>query len=337
MLSGRFEHEMQLEQKAIEGLEGFPPILRSYYSTSAGSQKTTKNVNLNHVKRFFTWLDEQGFDTFDKDLWTMIDVDVITAFFDSIKVRLLKDGTRKPVKYDSIKGVYFALNKFFNFLVKRKIIEESPMIDLEDLQAIVPKEKTEHKVVAMTYDEMNKVVQHIREHSLFAKRDECLFMLGCYSGLRAQALSEVDVDDFDFDHCTLEVIEKGHHERTIRLDEHMIALVKAYLAERGEEKTTSALFLRNSENGEGRERITAKTIEKMIRKHTQGLDKHITPHKMRVTCITNTYLETGDIYAAADRAGHGSVSVTTRYIDNRRKQEKVARLMGDKMFSHIEG
>ena len=69
-------------------------------------------------------------------------------------------------------------------------------------------------------------------------------------------------------------------------------------------------------------------MAKIISKYTQNIDKHITPHKMRSTGITMTYEKTGDIYIAANLAGHKNIANTRRYakIDEKAKR-KVANLL----------
>ena len=76
-------------------------------------------------------------------------------------------------------------------------------------------------------------------------------------------------------------------------------------------------------NGETR-RLTTDMIGTIIGKWTAILDKHITPHKMRSTCITNVYNMTGNIYAAQRAAGHSNIGNTKLYINTGDEDDSVA-------------
>ena len=54
-------------------------------------------------------------------------------------------------------------------------------------------------------------------------------------------------------------------------------------------------------------------IKKIVIKFTQGIDKKITPHKLRATCATTLLAATNDIYLVANVLGHSSTEPTKRY------------------------
>ena len=78
--------------------------------------------------------------------------------------------------------------------------------------------------------------------------------------------------------------------------------------------------------------MTVRSIQKVIDKYTKCIEgKHITPHKLRSTCGTNTYQATGDIYLVANVLGHKTTAPTRRYAavldtDKRNAINKVAAL-----------
>ena len=85
----------------------------------------------------------------------------------------------------------------------------------------------------------------------------------------------------------------------------------------------NALFL-SQENT----RISVRTIERLIKKYTDVVDKKVTPHVMRHSCATNLYEKTGDIYLCAKQLNHKNVSTTQRYAElSKEKQKQAANIL----------
>ena len=77
----------------------------------------------------------------------------------------------------------------------------------------------------------------------------------------------------------------------------------------GDNKDEKALFISNR-----RTRMVVRSIENIISKYTSCIEgKHITPHKLRSTCGTNTYRVSGDIYLVSKVLGHKTTAPTRRY------------------------
>ena len=55
-----------------------------------------------------------------------------------------------------------------------------------------------------------------------------------------------------------------------------------------------------------------------------GIDKNITPHKMRSTCGMNLYNKTGDIYLTQNVLGHSNIKNTMIYVKATEKQQRAA-------------
>ena len=59
--------------------------------------------------------------------------------------------------------------------------------------------------------------------------------------------------------------------------------------------------------------MTTECVRQLIKRNTYNIDKNITPHKMRATCATRLYEQTGDIYLVQQQLGHKSINNTRRY------------------------
>ena len=142
-------------------------------------------------------------------------------------------------------------------------------------------------------------------------------MLG--TGLRVSELVGLDIDDINFNICKLRVVRKGKADQDsaqyVYMNDNVVDALKDYLPARravlktkhGDEK---ALFL-SSQNA----RIGVSTIEIMLKKHIKacGIDRNISPHKLRKTYGMRLYNDGTDIYVVSKLLGHSDVKVTTQH------------------------
>lgn len=327
MLTGRKEHDELTRAQVIEGLEGYPQIVMDYFERAAGSQASSKKVFINRIKRFVEFLhDEKEFDVYDNSCWQNLTTEDIVDWVVSCKYK--KNGKENSAK--TLHDYVVIIDNFCKFLVKRRLITFNPCPDKADLKGVIPTEMREHKVVAMTKDEADDVAESIKKTSPYPARDLCIFKLGCRTGLRAQALSEIDISDIDFQKKELVAIDKGNDLRRIKLGASTLELIRDCIEEREDEfgnPDTDALFVKRYQGSVSR--ISKKHIAKLLANNTEGLDKHITPHKMRSTCITVAYDHTGNIFEAARKAGHHNIRNTMLYINTDKKDEKMAEDMDE--------
>ena len=144
----------------------------------------------------------------------------------------------------------------------------------------------------------------------YANRDLCIITLGCATGLRVSAIRNIDIEDIDFNSKIIHVIEKGNKKRDICIGDNTIRIIKTWMEDRQRiyGNNSGALFMSQKKN-----RMAVRTIEEMIHNAAKGIDKHITPHKMRSTCAMRLYEKTGDIYLTAQQLGHENISNTMKY------------------------
>ena len=59
--------------------------------------------------------------------------------------------------------------------------------------------------------------------------------------------------------------------------------------------------------------MSVDAVEKRFVQIAEGTGKKLTPHKMRATCATRLYEQTGDIYLVQQQLGHKNIKNTERY------------------------
>ena len=323
-MSGRFEHQVHIDNVVKNNLDCSPKILKEYFKRSSGLQASSRHVMINNVKRFFSYYEEKGINVNNNDWLKNITADDITDYFFEIKTRPMKNGKTKILSESTIASMLAYLDNFFEFLIKQNIIDVNPVEEAKDY---FPKYKIRKKVVYMTKEEVVTVKNRIIKESNYPKRDLCIFMLGCRTGLRQSAITEIDISDIDFEDMKIQVVEKGNVYKDVLIDPDTVNLIRECIMERGDIPGEDALFVRFCKNG-CKKRITAWDMKNLLDTYAIDINKRITPHKMRSTCATNLYIQTGDIYAVADRLGHANLENTKRYTDTVDKGRESARIMG---------
>ena len=171
-----------------------------------------------------------------------------------------------------------------------------------------PKNKKNNQInrVYLKPKEMQKMVNSVSlEDNLERDRNLLIIMIFLYTGIRCTALTEINIEDFDLENKKLNIIDKRNKIRTFMIDDDMISLflnVKGF-------RNNGPLFLSNR-----KQRISQRTVSRIIEKSTSSLNKHITPHKLRHSYGTNLYDTTKDIYAVKKALGHENLSTTQLYI-----------------------
>ena len=202
------------------------------------------------------------------------------------------------------------------------IIEEPKAKFCEDKFKIAPpKASYQKEIVALDFKEIAKIKSNIingvgnkrslTEHKKWINRDLSILVLGCSTGLRVSSITEINIEDLDFVNNTISVVEKGNKRRNVMFGDNTKKILLDWLEDREEmfgDIKTNALFISRKRN-----RMSNRAVADMLKKFSIGVNKHITPHKMRSSCATNLYEQTGDIYLVADVLGHKNISNTMKY------------------------
>ena len=199
--------------------------------------------------------------------------------------------------------VHSALKLYFTYLKDTKKITNNIMDNIPR-----PKNKKNNQInrVYLEPKEMQKMINNVlKDNDMERDRNLLILMIFLYTGIRCTALTEINIEDFDLQNKKLYIIDKRNKIRTFPIDDDMISLflkVKGY-------RDNGALFLSNR-----KQRISQRTVSRIIEKNTLFLDKHITPHKLRHSYGTNLYKTPKDIYAVKKALGHENLSTTQIYI-----------------------
>ena len=325
-MSGRIEQENKLKRKIEEKLGTLPMIFSEFYNYMEADQKSYATIKhyIEYVSDFMDVVFKEGN---KNEFYKHIAVSDIREYIVSLR-RRVEDG--KEIKNgDSMQATrWSALNTFFNFLVMDDYLDINPMTKTRR-----PKNRTEKPIVYLDENEINSVLDKIKEESKpqFVNRDLAIIALGIGTGMRVGALTQINVEDIDFKNNTIHVIEKGNKERYLQFGLNTRNILSAWLIDRSTyfgEVETNALFI-----SQWRQRLSVEGVRKFMKKYADGINgKHITPHKMRSSAATNMAKSGIDIQTIANILGHQSVTTTQKYaaILDENKQQATNAL--DNMF-----
>lgn len=301
-LNGREEHDLQTENTILSKLKNQPKIVSQYYMSMVSKTAKTKQTYINYLLNFFDYLKEDDYCICAEDMKKITKLD-IDQYLEHIKYR--KVGSRLVRNSKSIiRTRFFAVKSFFEFLVDNELIDKNPCDKVK-----LPAVNKEINIVSLTQDEIEIIKSRIIDDDTEnMERDLAIFVLGIRTGLRVASIMEINISDINFDDNSIIVTEKGDRTREVYFGEDTKQILLSWIRKRGKIKTTDALFVSN--RGERISYIVPSTI---LKKYCYGFNKKITPHKLRSTCASGLYEETGDIYLVADVLGHRNIDNTRRY------------------------
>jgi len=312
-------------------LANYPEEVSLYINSLARKTSYTKMVYARYVCKFLDYMQQVLKLNPSKSVnYRKIKPMHIDAYMEAIKYD--KDGKENSGMYRNAQLA--AINGFFKFLVKNEIIKANPCIDIEN-----PKDNKEHKIVTISDDDLDIIINNIIDGTGSSKaratqekwvnRDIAIVILGITTGLRISAIVGIDIDDINFEDKSIRVTEKGRTERSIYVGDKTIKALKRWIKDRRYmvDKKEKALFI-----CQGNHRISVRAVENRFRALSEATGKRLTPHKMRATCATRLYEQTGDIYLVQQQLGHANIENTKRYARVSEQRRKEAANILDSLY-----
>lgn len=314
--NGRLENEIKELDKIRLKINDLPKVIRDYYYYLEAADKsyTTIKVYINYIQNLMDYCTNGKY---DEDFYKNITSNQINEYMSSIRYKTNANGSSIKIGNEIRAARWSALNTFFIYLKNNQKINSNPM-DQTFRPAFNKREKS---VVYLTEEEIKKCFNSIYENGnkKYINRDVCIVSLGISIGLRVSAITQINLEDINFDTNTLNVVEKGNKYRVMHFGDNLKQKLIAWCEDREKyfsDIQTNALFISKKRN-----RLSVSAVEDLIEKYTKSIDKHITPHKLRATCATNLYKKTGDIYMVKEQLGHASTATSQIYtnFDNESK------------------
>ena len=309
-MSGRKEMDLKIEQWISEKLLNHGSEVKAWM-THLSKNKTpmTRRAYLGYMNQYIQYCNKHKLKLLE------IKPMHIDQYIDELK--------QKGNGNEIINAKLSALISFYKFLQLNDLIIKNPCDKIEKLKI-----EDNHHIVSLTDKEINQIKNSIEKgnnrirNQKFKSRDLAIIALGCSTGLRISEILNIDMEDINMENKTIEVIVKGDRRRTIYFGDNTKNLLQEWIDDREmilDGAEINALFINASNN-----RLGVNAVREMLKKETSGLDKHITPHKMRSTCAMNLYDKTGDIYLVAEQLGHKNIKNTMIYAEATEEKRRQA-------------
>lgn len=309
-MKGRIESKIKSENHTKQMLKGMPQCVTDYYySISVSLEPKTCDVYIYGIKSLIEFVGKS-------DVTTITDTD-IARYLHSIETKTLKSGDIVETSFAYRKMTHSCLNGFFTYLDNVNAIESNPMKCIKR-----PRNADPVKRIKLTANDLAKIMECVNEdmndpcngyRRAWISRDKAILTLLISTGMRETALTEINVEDIDFENGSLTIIDKRHKQHVYNVTPKMEDVIKEWLRYRPallNGSTTDALFI-----SDRRSRISPKTVARMVAEYSnRAIGIKLSPHKFRAAFCTILYEQTGDIEFVREAVGHGSVSVTQKYI-----------------------
>ena len=321
-MCGRNEKDLQLEEKINMLLKDAPNLICKFI-TSISLTKTanTRYVYTTYLKHFNSFLNCNNIQI----------TEVKPMDIDEYIIYSTKGKNGKINGAQIINARLSAIISFYNFLVENQIIDKNPCSSKKKLN--IDEKDT---VTYMTPEEVMQIKNIIRSgknrQKKYIDRDLAIIELGCTTGLRVSAIANIDMQDINFQERSIYVIEKGAKKRKIYFGKNTEEALIKWINTRNEilnNEEIQPLFISKLKT-----RITKDAISDMLKNAVKeaGINKKITPHKMRSTCGMNLYGATGDIKLTQDVLGHSNIRNTMIYVKATERQKKEAINILDSLY-----
>lgn len=307
-MSGRNIQDEKNEKWVTDHLPNVSILIQNYMQSKKGIHtSTTRRSYLGYLIQFEKFMKEKNIEL----------TDVLPMHIDIYR-NYIAEGNGVSI----VNAKLCAVLNFYEFLLENDLVTKNPCLHKK-----LPVTQ-ERKLVYMNEREEKHLKTGIllnkhRKSDRWVHRDYCIVTIGVATGLRISEITNIDVDDIDFENKVIRnVYAKGRKLREIYIGDNTIRAIRNWLDDREtllKNKSEKALFISQKGN-----RIANRTVQDMLQKETENFDKKITPHKMRSTCGMKLYNKTGDIYLTAQQLGHSNLKNTMIYAQATEERKREA-------------
>lgn len=228
----------------------------------------------------------------------------------SIEQWIFNGSHERNWKAKTIRNRLMALSIFFEWCVKREIIDENPSkrIDKPRLPKSIPRSLKKDKAL-----DLLDWVKHLRYSCPYERfRAITILNLFIFTGIRKSELTNIKIHHINLAEQAL-LIEcgKGNKDRLIPINDILLPVIKKYLKAR-EKMNYKTLYFFASTRRDGK--IGEKVLPRLVEKLRDKSGIYFSSHMLRHTFAT-LMLEGGcDIYSLSKMMGHSDIKTTTIYL-----------------------
>ena len=278
-MTGRLENQIKTEQKIKRTLKSLPQIVADfYYNISTSTEPKSCYMYIMIIKGFIEFIEELNISIKD------IDETIVTRYLKTKEQKTNKEGQVQSTSFSYRKVVYAALNNFLFYLKKKKIIKDNPMDEIKPVR-----NSDNVKRIRLTANDMENIIsavdrgvgshRAIEIQRPWRSRDKAILLLFIYTGMRETALTEINLNEIDFENNTFKIIDKRHKTQEYIINNRLKEALIEWIQDRElllEDMRSDALFISVQ-----RSRISPRAVSDLVKKYSKaGIGTEISPHKL---------------------------------------------------------
>lgn len=322
-MKGRLENTIKTEKNTDCLLSELPGCVTEYYLNLSSNREPKSCLEyIRKIKKFLQFVSPN--DLMNIDFSKITDV-TIAKYMKKLETTE-KKGIISETSFSYRKQNHTILNSFFKYMKKKGYVENNPMDFIErevgrDHPHRIFLKEDDLKNMLTSVENGAGTSRMINRQKEWKERDLAILMLFMQTGIRETALSEINIEDINFDAKTLTVINKGHEKFYYVLSDKVLMALQEWLYHREifmKNKNSDALFISSNKT-----RITASAISKIVRKYAyDALGYEISPHKLRAAYGNLMINKTGNLHLVSKLMGHKRPDTTEIYLDDSSKEDK---------------
>jgi len=220
---------------------------------------------------------------------------------------LAKNGFQKPNSGITRARKLSAIKSFFKYLTREGIVDVNPAIDIETPK--IP----EREPCYLTEQEYELLLQTVREKSTvyYNARDLAIVTMFLGTGMRLSELVGLNLGSIDTKDGLVKVLGKGNKERTIPLNDKVVAALEKYLKGRPEIES-KAFFVSRLGN-----RLSSGGVYHLIKhflKESKIKKEKIGVHSLRHSFGASLLNKNVNLVVIQELLGHKRLETTRRYL-----------------------
>ena len=281
--------------------------LTTYFKDFENFLKLERNLSVNTIKSYRSDLKKFEFylsKTSTKKL-SFIGPEIVREF-------LYEQSKRVSAKTQG--RIISTLKTFFNFLVLEKLINDSPIenIDYPKVDSKIP--------LVLSTDEIDKIISCAFSKK-FGLRNQTIIEIMYSCGLRVSEVTEMKISNIFFDESLIKILGKGNKERFIPLSRTAKKLLYNYITYNRknfsqDKQSIDIVFLNN--RGKKLTRVMVYNIINDAALEAK-INKKISPHTLRHSFATHLIENGASIISIQKMMGHENVVTTEKYLHVNKK------------------
>jgi integrase/recombinase XerC len=220
-----------------------------------------------------------------------------------IRLFLLSLQNKKPA---TVHIYYRSIKTFYNWLIREKLLEESPMGNIRAPK--LPKVL----IHPFTKKDIDNLMLLCNGSKFLDLRSRAMFLIFLDTGIRLEEMVRIQLNDLDFNNETICITGKGNKERLVRIGKKTQKALFKYLLARNDELPD--LWLTEEKKSMTRAGIKISVERYCKRAISSGARPSC--HTFRHTAAILYLRNGGDLFTLQIMLGHANLETTRRYASS---------------------